>query len=128
LQLLDVIFPAEYNSVISSTQEESIKITEAQNNQATRKTEYEGLLTKATQDKITIANMATAAATNEKTRYDTAINEYTFYLPNMLATWNAMKTMHGASTPQILILKWLQGQALTRYLPPTPGEVSSMFD
>ena len=123
-----MIFPEAYNAVISSTQEESIKITEAQNNQATKKTEYEGLLTKATQDKITIANQATAAATNEKTRYDTAINEYTYYLPNMVSTWSAMKTVHGTSTPQILILQWLEDQALTRYIPPTPGEISSMFD
>lgn len=128
LQLLDVLFPAEYLAVISSTQEESIKITEAQNHQATQKTKYEGLLTKATQDKITIANQATAAATNEKTRYDTAINEYTYYLPNMYTTWNAMKGVHGTSTPQKLILEWLEDHALTRYLPPTPNQISTMFD
>lgn len=128
LQLLEITFPDEYNAVITSTQEESIKITEAENNQATKKKQYEGLVTKATQDKITIQNNAAAASTTEKSRYDVAVNEYTYYLPNMVATWNLMKTVHGTSTPQILIMQWLEDYQLSRFVPPTPGEISSMFD
>jgi len=42
LQLLEVSFPPTYSAVITSTQEENVKVTEAQNKQATKKKEYEG--------------------------------------------------------------------------------------
>jgi len=106
LQLLEVEFPTSYSDVITSTQEENIKITEAQNQQDTKIKEYDGRVTKATQDKITITNNALAFSTTSKTKYNTAENEYTFYLPNMKTTWNDMKASHGASTPAVLMIEF----------------------
>lgn len=127
LQLLEVSFPTDYTDIITSTQEETIKITEAQNNQAQKQKEWEGLVTKGTQDQTTIANNAQAFATESKTKYDTFTNEYTYYLPNMVATWNSMKAQYGDSTPQYLLLEWFHTYNIGRYVPTTPGEISAMF-
>lgn len=128
-QLLEVTFPTAYSEVITSTQEETIKITEAENAQATKVKEYDGQVAKASKDKTTIANNAQAYATSAKTKYDTALNEYKYYLPNMKTTWAEMKTTyHANTTPAMQIIEFLKDTGNSRYLPGTPAEIAGLFD
>jgi len=78
---------------------------------------------------LTIAQNAVAYATAQKTKYDTAKNEYIYYFPGIIATWGGMRTYYGATTPKILINEWLrsQGKKVLKEVPTTPGEIAALF-
>lgn len=96
---------------------------------AQKKKEYEGLVTKATQDKLTIAQDAQAYSTSQKTKYETAQNEYVYYFPGIIATWLAQKTYYGETTPKIWINDFIQenSKIVGQEVPTTPGMIAALF-